>query len=121
MPPALPLGPHRVVVLRSDASRFPPAGRPRRRSQQLEDIRRRAATQVLPGLLPRHVPQRDVRVEVVDQQTQDVLAVVDGGDVERRVAARRLGVDVEHQTGLLDSVPETTARGGDLLLRFLKK
>lgn len=70
------------------ASPLPPAGRPRRRSQHLEDIRRHGAAQVLPGLLSRRVPQLHVRTEVLHQQPQYVAVAVDGGDMERRVAAR---------------------------------
>lgn len=59
-----------------------------RSSQQLEDIGRRGAAQVLPRLLSRRVPQSHVGFELANQQPNDVLVAVDGGDVERRVAAR---------------------------------
>lgn len=61
--------------------------RPRWRPQQLEDLQRRGTAQVLPGLLSRCVPQLDVRVELVNQQPHHVSVAVDGGNMERRVAA----------------------------------
>lgn len=66
-----------------------------RSSQQLEDVQRGGPAQVLPGLLPRSVPQPDVGVELAHQQPDDVFVAVDGGDVEGSVAAGRPGVDVE--------------------------
>lgn len=62
-------------------------GGPRWSSQQLEDIWWHGTAQVLPGLLPRRVPQLHVRVELVNQQAHYVAVAVHGGDVERRVAA----------------------------------
>lgn len=59
-----------------------------RSSQQLEDIGRHVAAQVLPCLLSRRVPQSHVGFELANQQPNDVLVAVDGGNVERRVAAR---------------------------------
>lgn len=60
--------------------------RPRRSSQQLEDVHGHGAAQVLPRLLPRRVPQVHVSVEFVHQQADDVLVAVDGGNVEGGVA-----------------------------------
>lgn len=57
-------------------------------SQQPQDFHRGVAAQVLPRLLPRVVPQRHVSVERADQEPDHVLVAVDGGDVERGVAAR---------------------------------
>lgn len=74
-------------------------------SQHLEDVLRSMRAQVLPRPLPRRVPQLHVRRKLVDQQPHDVLVVVDGSDVKRRVAARGPAVDVKGQTGFLDTVP----------------
>lgn len=78
---------------------------PRRRPQQLEQVRRGVAAQVLPRPLPRRVPPPEVGAELVHQQPEDVLVVVDGGDVQRGVATVGLGVDVKGQTGFFNSVP----------------
>lgn len=57
-------------------------------SQELEDVHRRVAGQVLPGPLPRRVPQLHISVELAHQQPYYVLVAVDGSDVERCVPAR---------------------------------
>lgn len=77
-----------------------------RRRQQLQDVRGSVA-QVLPGLLPRHVPQLHVGFQLLHQQPDDVFVAVDGGDVERRLTRRRLGVHIEAQAFLLHPVAET--------------
>ncbi len=79
-------------------------------SQQLEDIGRRGAAQVLPGLLSRRVPQPHISVELVNQQVHHVPVAVDGSNVERRVATCWPAICVEGQTSLLNSIPETPAR-----------
>lgn len=83
---------------------------PRRRSQHLEDVRRHAAAQVLPGPLSCYVPQLHISTEVLNQQAYYILAAVNCGDVEGRVAACRPCVYVEVHTNLLNPVPETVAQ-----------
>lgn len=84
-----------------------PAGARRRRSQQLPDfLRGAAAPQVLPGLLPRVVPPAHVGLELSHQQPYHALIAMHGGHVQRGVAARRPGVHVQVQAGLLHAVPE---------------
>lgn len=90
--PLLLMFPVGVDLLDSTLSGHGSSGRS---SQQLEDVQRGGPAQVLPGLLPRRVPQPDVGVELAHQQSDDVLVAVDGGHVERSVAAGRPGVDVE--------------------------
>lgn len=89
------------------SSSVSPAGARRRRSQQLPDfLRGAAAPQVLPGLLPRVVPPAHVGLELSHQQPHHALMAVHGGHVQRGVAARRPGVHVQVQAGLLHAVPE---------------
>ena len=61
---------------------------PSRRSQQLEDIWRQSAGQILPCFLPRHVPQFDVGFELGNQQPNYVLMAMDCRNVEGCVATR---------------------------------
>lgn len=102
------------LLARPPDSSLPSPGSPRRSPQQLKDVRRRGAAQVLPRLLSRRVPQLNVGAELADQQTNDVLVAVDGGNVERRVAAGGPRIYVEVQTSLLDSVPAKSQRAEHL-------
>lgn len=110
-PPALLL----LLLLPAGLGPWPPRPGPAcHPSQQLEDVCRSAAAQVLPGFLPRRVPQTHVCAELGHQQAQDVLVAVDGCDVERRLAAHGPGVDVKAQTCLLHSIPANPARAAPL-------
>lgn len=87
----------------------------RRRSQHLQDVRRFVA-QVLPGPLPGRVSDPHISVELAHEQLDHLFVAVDGSDMERRLAAGGLRVDVEGQTELFNPVPETRKSNNSSLL-----